>query len=177
MKSEKEIVKVLKASGVGVLPTDTIYGLVGRASDKKAIARIKKLKRRSQNKPFIILISSLKDLEKFKIKPSKESRKILDQIWPGPVSVAFSKKLSFRWPKNKFLTELIRKTGPLIAPSANPDGLPPAQTISEAKRYFKDEVNFYLSTGKKLIGQSSTLISLKGDKIEILRQGRVKIKF
>lgn len=182
------IIKILKKGGIGVLPTDTIYGLVGRAEDKKAVVRIKRLKKRSADKPFIILISSLKDLEKFKIKLNGEDKKILLKIWPGPVSVAFSPKLSFRWPKNKLLAEIIKKTGPLVAPSANPEGLAPSSTITEAKNYFGPEVdpakygvNFYLSAKKKLTGQPSTLISLKNgppaqaSKIEILRQGRVKI--
>ncbi len=174
---------------MGVIPTDTIYGLVGLAKDKRVVAKIRRLKGRSQGKPFIILISSLKDLEQFKIKLSTADRKILAKIWPGPVSVAFSKKLSLRWPKNKFLNGLIKKTGPLVAPSANPEGLAPAQTIAEAKNYFgpkvdpaKYGVNFYLSAGRKLSGQPSTLISLKNGsskgragKIEILRQGKYKL--
>ena len=109
----------------------------------------------------------LKRLEKFKIKLGEKDKGILNKIWPGPISVALSSKLSFRLPKNKFLNNLIRKTGPLIAPSANPEGLAPAQNIAEAKNYFSDKMDFYLSAGKKLSGQASTLIKLKNGKIEI----------
>lgn len=175
MKSEIETIKILKTGGIGVIPTDTLYGLIAQALDKKAVAKVRKLKKRSQGKPFIILISSIRDLEKFKVKLDPESKKILAEIWPGPISVAFSSKLSFRWPKNKFLNELLRKTGPLIAPSANPEGFPPAETISEARNYFGDKVDVYISSSKKLIGKPSTLISLKNGRIEILRQGRAKI--
>ena len=170
------VIKILQKGGIGVLPTDTIYGLVGRAEDKEAVAKIKKFKKRSTGKPFIVLISSLKDLEKFGIKLNPEDRKILVKIWPGPVSVAFSPKLSFRWPKNKLLTEIIKKTGPLVAPSANPEGLPPASTITEARAYFSDKVNFYLSNRKKLTGLASTLIGLKNGKIRILRYGKYKLR-
>ena len=175
------IVKILKAGGVGVLPTDTLYGLVGQADGKKAVTRIKKLKERGHGKPFIILISSLKDLNKFKVKLDKKTGKFLKTIWPGPVSVILptllklhgtSVTLAFRWPKNKFLNELIEKTGPLVAPSANPEGLPPASTITEARNYFGDDIDFYLSAGKKLSGQPSTLIKIKKAKIEILREGQ-----
>lgn len=175
MIDEKEITKILKKGGVGIIPTDTLYGLVARAEDKKAVARVRRLKGRSQGKPFIILISSVRDLEKFKIKLGPESKKILAKIWPGPVSVAFSKKLSFRLPKNKFLVELIKKTGPLVAPSANPEGSPPSSTISEARNYFGNKIDFYLSNGKKLSGQPSTLISLENGSINILRQGKYKL--
>ncbi len=165
----------LKGGGVGVIPTDTLYGLVARAEGKEAVAKVKKLKGRSQGKPFIILISSIRDIEKFGVKLSLADRGILAKLWPGPVSVAFNKRLSFRWPKNKFLVELIKKTGPLVAPSANPEGSPPATTLSEARNYFQNKVDFYLSNGKKLTGQPSTLIKLKNGKIEILRQGKYKI--
>lgn len=64
----KNIIKILKSSGVGVMPTDTIYGLVGRAEDKKAVERIYKIKRRNKKKPFIILISNIQDLKKFGVR-------------------------------------------------------------------------------------------------------------
>ena len=64
----KGIKKILLNHGVGVLPTDTLYGLVGSALSKKAVARIYKLRRRNPQKPFIILISSLADLKLFNIK-------------------------------------------------------------------------------------------------------------
>lgn len=165
----------LKKGGIGVIPTDTLYGLVARAEDKKAVNRVKRLKNRGPAKPFIILISSLKDLEKFKIKLSEKDKKILTRVWPGPVSVAFNKRISFRLPKNKFLNKLIKETGPLVAPSANPEGSPPASTIAEVRDYFGDKLDVYISAGKKLIGQPSTLISLKNGSINILRQGRGKI--
>ncbi|MCX6712488.1 MAG: L-threonylcarbamoyladenylate synthase, partial [Candidatus Vogelbacteria bacterium] len=135
MDKNENIAKILKHGGVGVLPTDTLYGLVGRALDKKAVAKIKRLKNRSAGKPFIILISSLKDLVKFGIKLDKKTESFLMSVWPGPVSVIIN-KIAFRWPKNKFLNNLIKKTGPIVAPSANPEGLAPASTIAEAKNYF-----------------------------------------
>jgi len=173
-KEFESLARILKQGRVGVLPTDTLYGLVGRAEDKKAVARIKKLKKRSAGKPFIILISSLKDLAQLGVKLNKETEKFLKAVWPGPVSVVLEKN-AFRLPKNKFLQALIKQTGPLVAPSANPEGSPPAETIKQAKEYFGDQVDFYLSAGKKLSGQPSTLIRLAGDKIEILRPGRKKI--
>lgn len=174
MTEINKIAKILNHGGVGVLPTDTLYGLVARAEDKKAVARVKRIKGRSPGKPFIILISSYKDLEKFRVKLSQGDRELLSKIWPGPVSVALTPRLSFRLPKNKFLNELIKKTGPLIAPSANPEGLKPAETMAEAKKYFGEKIDFYLSSKRKLSGQPSTLISLKKGQINIIREGKIK---
>lgn len=176
MTDKNKIIKTLKKGGVGVLLTDTLYGLVGQALDKMAVTRIKRLKKRSRGKPFIILISSLKDLEKFGLKIDKKTEGFLKTIWPGPVSVALTPKLSFRLPKNKELVEIIKKTGPLIAPSANPEGAPPANSLTEARNYFNDKIDFYLPTRKKPNQQPSTLIKIKNNQITILREGRTKIK-
>jgi L-threonylcarbamoyladenylate synthase len=188
-KRAENIAKILKNGGIGVLPTDTLYGLVGRAEDKKAVSRVKKLKQRSAGKPFIVLISGLKDLTKFKIKLDKKTESFLKTIWPGPVSIILESKsekfkylhlgkktLAFRWPKNELLNTIIKQTGPLVAPSANPEGSPPAETTKQAKKYFGNQVDFYLSAGKRLSGQPSTLIKLTDEKIEVLRQGRYRTK-
>ncbi|MEI6581241.1 MAG: Sua5/YciO/YrdC/YwlC family protein, partial [bacterium] len=83
----KKIIEILKHDGIGVMPTDTIYGLVGSAFSKEAVRRIYKIKKRNKKKKSIVLISSLKDLEKFKIKINKEQAKILKKFWPGKVSI------------------------------------------------------------------------------------------
>jgi L-threonylcarbamoyladenylate synthase len=104
------------------------------------------LKKRDPKKPCIILISHPRDLKLFNL----PERKL--PFWPGPVSVVFNgsfplhlarggDSLAFRVPKN---LALLKKTGPLIAPSANPEGMPPARNIREAKKYFQDKVDFYL---------------------------------
>jgi L-threonylcarbamoyladenylate synthase len=168
-----KIIKILKNDGVGVIPTDTLYGLVGSAFSKKAINRIYKIKNRDKSKKLIVLISSLKDLEKFKIKINKEEAKILEKFWPGKVSIII-KNIAFRYPKNKKLLELLKKTGPLVAPSANKEGENPAESIKKAKEYFKDSIDFYLGGGT-LKSKPSTLLKIEKEKIEILREGIVKI--
>lgn len=167
------IIKILKNDGVGVLATDTIYGLVGSALSKKAVERIYKLKKRTPNKPFIILISNLNDLNYFNIKINSSTKKLLQKIWPNPVSVVI-KNLAFRIPDKSDLLEILKQTGPLIAPSVNPEGLSPSQTITDAKKYFGNNVDFYLDSGK-LVSEPSTLIKIKNGKINILRQGSYQI--
>lgn len=66
-------------------------------------------------------------------------------------------------------------TGPLVAPSANLEGLPPAKTIKEAKKYFGKNIQIYLDGGK-LESLPSTLIEIKKGKWKALREGEVKIK-
>jgi L-threonylcarbamoyladenylate synthase len=184
----QEAVKILKNGGVGVLPTDTIYGLVGSAFSKGAVESVYKVRGRDEGKPCIILVSSYKELEKFDIQIEPFS------FWPGKVSVVVplsSKEslrkfkylhrgadtLAFRMvsPRNKNLFTLIKRVGPLVAPSANPQGLAPAENITQAKRYFGDTVDFYVSSGTKK-SKPSTLVAYKDGKITLIRQGAVAIR-
>ena len=179
---DSETVKILKNDGVGIIPTDTLYGIVGSALSKKAVKRIYALKGRDENKPFIVLISSINDLKKFDVVLTTEQKKFLNAVWPGKVSVVLSvpqkkfeylhrgtKSLAFRLPKPEALRAFIKKTGPLVAPSANPQGETPSATVTEAMDYFCTEVDFYVP-GPKKAGKPSRLISLLGEKPSILRK-------
>ena len=184
----KKIKEILLGGGVGVIPTDTIYGLVGRALSREAVLRIYKLRQRNPRKPMIILIGSLGDLNLFGVKITPLTRKILKRFWPGRVSIILpcpvkkfsslhrgTKTLAFRLPAKKSLRNLIRFTGPLAAPSANLESKPPATTIKQARKYFGRRIDFYADAGK-IIGSASTLIEIKGGEIIILRKGAVNIR-
>jgi L-threonylcarbamoyladenylate synthase len=175
------IIAILNNGGVGVLLTDTLYGILGQALNKKTVERIYKIKSRNEKKPFIILVASIKDLEKFGIKVGVNLEKNLKKFWPGPTSIILScnrkkfeylhrgeKSLCFRVPKNILLSKILYKTGPLVAPSANPEGLPPAQNISQAKKYFGKNVDFYLS-GLKSKNKPSSIIKISKQGIEVIR--------
>lgn len=183
-------IKILKQGGIIVAPTDTIYGVLGSALNKKTVENIYKVRARDKGKPCIVLISSFGQLKNFGIEVSNEQKKSLETFWPGKVSVVLdckdkkfsylhrgTKTIAFRMigPKNKNLHNVIEKLGPLSAPSANPQGLEPAKNISQAKKYFGDKVDLYINGGTK-ISKPSTLIRFKGGEIEILRQGSVKTK-
>ncbi|MFA4872033.1 MAG: L-threonylcarbamoyladenylate synthase [Patescibacteria group bacterium] len=185
-KSE-EIINILKNGGIGILPTDTIYGLVGRALLPRTVEKIYKVRRRQPDKPFIILINSIADLKLFNIKINKKTRTILKKYWPGPVSIILpcpekgfeylhrgTKTLAFRLSDKNDLIKILKQTGPLVAPSANPEGLEPAKTIKQAKKYFNNQVDFYFDAGA-MESEPSTLIRIENGKIEILRQGAIKI--
>lgn len=184
---DQSIVHLLKQGQVGVLATDTIYGLVGSALIEGAVEKIYQLRQRNPHKPMITLISSINDLNHFNINPEPEIKKFLEEIWPNPVSVILpcpeekfsylhrgTKSLAFRLPKKKSLIELIKETGPLVAPSANLEGMKEAETIEEAKKYFGERAAFYVDEGR-LSSPPSTLIKIEDKKIILLREGAYKL--
>lgn len=173
----KEVGNDIKNGRIGVIPTDTIYGIVCSAMNKKSVEKLYKIRKRNLKKPMIILISSLKDLDLFDVKIDK---KITNKYWPGRVSIIAPVKkfeylhrgkngLAFRLPDNKELIRLLKISGPIVAPSANTEGNKPAQTINEAIEYFKDKIDFYVDCGK-LESKPSKIISLLNNNIEIIRK-------
>lgn len=187
MKFE-EIILPLKLGKIGVIPTDTIYGIVGSALNQKTVEKIYKLRKRSSDKPFIILISRLNDLHIFSIKLTEKQVKFLKKVWPNPVSVVLpcpgkkwgylhrgTNSLAFRIPKNEWLLKILKKTGPLVAPSANFEGEFPSETIDQVKKYFGDKVQCYLDKGE-IKSKPSTLIRLNNDEgYLVLRKGNLDL--
>ena len=178
----KRTALLLREGAIGVVPTDTIYGICGSALNKKTVEKIYKLRKRNPKKPVIILIGSVGDLKKFNVKLKKWQEKILLKIWPAKISVILScpsskshylhrgtKTLSFRIPASKNLLKIIAISGPLVAPSANFEGQPPAKNINEARKYFGDKVFYY--SRKKITGKPSTLIDLTKKSVKIIRIG------
>ena len=186
---EKQIVPILLKGGIGVLPTDTLYGLVGSVMKKKTVERIYALRQRDIAKPMIILISSVNDLKNFGISLNALQKKTLKSLWPGKVSVILECKnkkweylhrrknsLAFRLPDDLDFQKMLKKSGPLVAPSANLEGKEPAATYLEALKYFGENVDFYVDFGR-LKSKPSTIVSLDGKgEVEVLRSGAVKMK-
>lgn len=177
---------LLKEGVIAVMPTDTIYGICASVFKKKAVEKIYKLKKRTPNKPLIILISKMEELNLFGVQPDQKEKEFLKKIWPGKISVILKLKdknkikkfrylifknntLAFRLPKSNFLKKVLEISGPIVAPSVNFEGEKPAKNIKEAKRYFGSEVIYF--DGGELKGEPSTLIFLEEDEIKILREG------
>ena len=169
------------------MPTDTVYGLVGSALSAEAAKRICEIKGRNNHKGFVVIISSVDDLKIFGIELSPNVKTFLDKVWPGKVSVELHSDLpgfaylrrpddtnAFRLPDKKELIEMLKLTGPLATTSANPHDMPTAKNSTEAQKYFGDRVDFY-EDGGELDSEPSTLVRVVGDKVEVLRQGAVKV--
>ena len=180
-------VSLIKTGAVGVIPTDTLYGLVAPALNKSAVERVYGLKGRRDDKPCIILIPDVTQLRLFAVVPGVRFDELAKRLWPGAISIVLdvqsdafaylhrgSKTLAFRVPADEKLRAFLHATGPLIAPSANPEGKEPARDIESAKAYFGDRVDFYIDGGMRT-SEPSTVARYEKGKLVVLRQGAVAI--
>lgn len=174
-----------KQGAIGVIPTDTVYGVVARATDHEAVTRLYELKKRD-SKPGTVIAADIGQLEELGLK--HRYLKAVEQFWPGAVSVVIPASdpdleylhrgrmsLAVRVPAGKELQSLLKKTGPLLTSSANRSGEPPAATIAQARKYFDDKVDFYVDGGDLSGRQPSTVIRILDDAVEVLRPGAVKM--
>ncbi|MFA6177694.1 MAG: L-threonylcarbamoyladenylate synthase [Candidatus Paceibacterota bacterium] len=180
---DPNLIKVLQNSGVAVMPTDTLYGIVGKALDLVVVEHIYALRKRSPDKPCIILIGNIGELGKFSIVLSEQQQsKLKESLFAlsgikdsEPLSIILdcpdktlsflhrgTNTLAFRIPINEDLRKLLLQTGPLVAPSANIEGMPPAQNIDEAKKYFGNSISLYIDGGA-ITGKASKVIKLNQD--------------
>jgi L-threonylcarbamoyladenylate synthase len=182
---ENAATQLVLVGSLGVIPTDTLYGVVARASDRAAVERLYALKHR-EHKPGTIIAAGLGQLQAMGFKP--RYFKPIAQYWPGPVSVVLpisditmtylhqgKRSLAVRIPDDEELQQLLITTGPLLTSSANPPGEPPATTIEEAKAYFGESVDFYVDGGDLSGRKPSTVIRVLDDAVEVLRQGAMHI--
>ncbi|HLB66188.1 MAG TPA: L-threonylcarbamoyladenylate synthase [Candidatus Saccharimonadales bacterium] len=182
---DAKVVKLLKLGGVGFMPSDTIYGLSCRALDKKAVARLRKIKGCDQDKPFIALISSLTQLTDVGVITTDVAPAL--RYWPGRLTIICdaliaplwlhrgTKTLAVRQPDNEELRNLIAKVGPIISTSANLASQKPARSMAAGQKFFGDKLDFYVDKGT-INKKPSTIIHATFSKVEVVRPGAVRIK-
>lgn len=188
--SIEKIIKRLQEGNIGVIASDTLFGLVGRADEPTVVEQIYTIKKRDTNKPCIILINDIAQLDDFHVALNDRFRNFLQEIWPNPITVILrleeeylgqyeylhrgTGELTFRLPDNEKLQKVIEGVGPIIAPSANPEGEAPAQSIEDVKKYFGEMVDIYLDAeDTPYTGEPSTIIKIKEHKIQLIREGIV----
>lgn len=171
---DKRLEELLNGGAVGVLLTDTLYGIVARADNAESVERVYRVRNRDFDKPCIVLIGDINQI--WEQPDSQQTTDIIEQNWPGPVSLILpvtsatpnhvsrgGDSIAFRLPDDDRLRNIIRQTGPLIAPSANPAGLEPASTVEEAIKYFGEKVDFYMDSGPATNKTPSQLLKIEAD--------------
>lgn len=180
----KIAISLLNDGKIGVLLTDTVYGLVAKADNRSAVTRLYQLKNR-KNKPGTVIASNIEQLVNLGL--PKNELTIASQFWPGQVSVIINlddnfsylhqniNSVAFRVVKDARIKKILEQTGPLITSSANHPGAPTANNILEAIEYFDDLIDFYLDDGEIVNQAPSTVVKIIDDNVQILRHGAVKL--
>lgn len=184
LQNLSEAIRFLNDGKVGVIPTDTVYGLVARAADQQAVKQLYELKDR-ESKPGTIIAASVDQLVELGI--PRRYLKAVEQYWPNPLSVVVpigfelaylhlgKRSLAVRIPSDETLLSMLMQTGPLLTSSANEPGQPTAVTIGKAEQYFDEAVDFYVDGGDLSNREPSTIIRIVDDAIDVIREGAVKI--
>lgn len=152
-----ELIELLKSGGIAVIRTDTLYGLVASADDEAAVERVYTVKGRDAHKSCIVLLDDMRSAYGRGDELGSDAHRYQSDV---PTSFLIhgsgapdwllreNNDLAYRVPQSLAFRQFLAQTGPLIAPSANPQGLPPARSIAEARAYFGAAVDLYVDGGE-----------------------------
>lgn len=171
-----------------VLPTDTVYGLGADAFNADAVTRLLKAKGRGRQMPPPVLVSAKSTLEALAIDVPDWARALVDELWPGPLTLVFRQQPSLQWdlgetrgtvavrmPDHDLALELLSRTGPLAVSSANRTGLPPATDADDAERMLGEHVRVILDGGPTPGPVPSTIVDCTSSAGRVLRAGVVDL--
>ncbi len=176
--------QILKAGGLVVFPTETVYGLGANALDAGAVAKIFAAKGRSARNPIIVHVANLDDAKKLVSAWPDSAQKLAEAFWPGPLTLVLPKHadvpdlvtaggptVALRMPAHAVALALLRACGlPLAAPSAN-RSTELSPTCAEHVRL--DLANLLLDAGPTTGGLESTVLDLTCTPPRLLRPGLV----
>ena len=177
-----ELARLLRRPGaVAVVPTETVYGLVGRVSDPACRERIYALKHRDDAKPLGWFFSAPEEPAEHGIVLNASAERLVREFMPGPLTVIARRTgggtVGFRIPDHPLLLALLRELGePLFQTSANRSGLPNALSCSDASAML-DGVPDAVVDGGPIAPDAlaSTVVDCSGPLPRILRRGALDL--
>lgn len=187
----EEIITELRAGKTIVYPTETCYGLGCDAFNAEAVGKIFAIKGRESGKPVLVLVESVEQ-----VKPLVEWNEIHDklaaQYWPGALTIVAvarepatwpagilgpDKTLAFRVSSHPVAAALVKEFGgPLVSTSANLAGQKNAYSITDIVTTIGRGTvrpDILIDAGELTPQPPSTIVRVRGGKIEILRQGTI----
>ena len=189
--SLKKAVLFLKNEKLVAVKTETVYGLACEAGNKTAIKKVYSLKQRPLFNPLIIHVDCIDLAEKVSV-INDDSRKIMKEFWPGPLTLILNRKknrlvhdfavsgletIAIRIPSSKFVLKLISKLNkPIAAPSANESGYISATDADHVVDSFGKKVDLIIDSGRTEHGVESTILDMTSNPYEIKRLGVIDYK-
>ena len=205
--SLKLAAKTIDKGGLVAFPTETVYGIACRACND-AIARLNEVKARADDKHYTLHVAGVSDINTYIPFVPPRGRKLMQNSLPGPLTLVFElsdaamsqlqgridpeafsilysdSTIGIRCPDNPVATELLGYTTvPVVAPSANPAGKPPAVTADEVMEYFDGKVDMVIAPapnadfGSVSHKINSTVVKITDFGLEILRQGALNADY
>jgi len=181
-KSINDIVDFLNKGGIIICPTDTVYGFLADAGNKKAVEKIFKIKKRLRSKPLPVFISDIRTAKEL-AEINKDQEKLLKKYWPGKYTLILKRKkglklydgakdtIALRIPKHNFLNNLLKKINkPLVQTSVNISGQDTLLKISDIINQFNKSDILILDAGNLKKIKPSKILDLTENKIKVLRR-------
>ena len=170
-----------------VYPTETVYGIGADIYNQVAVKNVYQLKKRPFDMALSVAVADKKMMESVAILDDNAD-KLIKAFLPGPLTLimpkqpdvsdlltASSKKVGIRIPDHSIALEIVKRTGPIVATSANIHSKPDATNVTAAIEDFGDAVSTYVDAGESPTGKPSTIIWLMDGQVEIVRQGLITI--
>jgi L-threonylcarbamoyladenylate synthase len=180
-------VALLEAGELVALPTETVYGLAGDATNGAAVARIFEVKGRPRFNPLIVHVASVGMAEEI-ASFDPVSRRLAEALWPGPITLVLQLRegsgihplatagrdtVAVRMPEG-FAHELIGRFGkPLAAPSANRSGRVSPTTAKAVADDLGERIRLVVDGGRAQVGVESTIVKVEQGQVRILRPGGI----
>jgi len=186
-QAAERVAEVLRAGGLVVLPTETVYGLAALPSVPGATGGLFARKGRGADVPVAVLCADAEQALALADAPGPQARALAAAHWPGPLTMVLRRREDLGWqlgepaatiglrcPDHDLVRAVARRVGPLATTSANRHGQPTPPTAVEAAAQLLGPVDLVVDGGV-LGGVPSTVVDLTGDDPRILRQGAVVI--
>lgn len=181
--------EVLRAGGVILYPTDTLYGLGADALLDEAVAKIYAIKGRDEGKPMHAIVSDLAMVERY-AEITDDARRLAAKLPQGQVTFILKKKagmdsgimkdiatFGFRIPDNEFCIEMIRAFGkPITATSANKSGDKSERSVDKILAQLgaaAEGIELVIDAGELPERAASTVVDLSGAHPLIVREGSI----
>ncbi len=183
----EEAGRILREGGLVAFPTETVYGLGGNGLDPDASGKIYAAKGRPSDNPLILHIADKEMLYDIAENVSDKAEKLIDEFWPGPLTMVFKKaekvpftttggldSVAVRMPSHPMATAMIRAAGvPIAAPSANVSGRPSPTLAKHVVEDMDGRIEMILDGGNIAIGIESTIVDMTSEPPVILRPGYI----
>lgn len=181
-----EAIKVLKAGGILLYPTDTIWGIGCDATNGKAVERIFEIKQRADSKSLIILACDMDMVARY-VREIPEMAVTVDSLSDKPITIIYPEginlasnvtaedgSIAIRIPRNDFCVELVRRFGrPIVSTSANVSGTPAPRRYQDIPDSVKAAVNLSVDSSfdQGATGKASSIIKLGlHNEVQVIRE-------